>query len=128
MRAAGQRVATRDMVGMFGYAAGPDLHVVDLFGLGDPLLARLPAMAPWRIGHFQRALPAGYIDTLRTGTNRIEEPALARYYADLQTITRGALFSRDRWRAIVAMNLGRERPPVAVAVSGAGGPSLKLNP
>ena len=65
MLAAGQRVATREMVGMFGFAAGPDLYVVDRFSLGEPLTARLPVSEPWRIGHFQRALPDGLIQTLQ---------------------------------------------------------------
>jgi arabinofuranosyltransferase len=107
MLAAGQRVATREMVGMFGYAAGPDLYVVDWFGLGDPLLARLPASGPWRIGHFRRNLPDGYIQTLRTGQNQIRDPGVAAYYDALVLITRGPVFSLARLRAIVAMQLGQ---------------------
>jgi arabinofuranosyltransferase len=107
MLAEGQRVATRDMVGMFGYAAGPDLYVVDWFGLGDPLLARLPASGPWRIGHFRRNLPDGYIQTLRTGQNQIRDPGVATYYDALVLITRGPVFPLARLRAIVAMQLGQ---------------------
>ena len=106
MLAAGQRVATRDAVGMFGYAAGPELHIVDTMALADPLLARLPSTAHWRIGHFNRELPDGYIQTLRTGENRIADPGLATYYDRLSLITRGPLLSPSRWRAIVRMNLG----------------------
>jgi len=102
----GQRVATRDTVGMFGYGAATDLFVVDRFGLGDPLLARLPCTRPWRIGHFNRALPDGYIQTLRTGQNEISDPGVAAYYDVLLLITRAPLFSSARWRAIVRMNLG----------------------
>ena len=52
---------------MFGYYAGPNVYVVDELALADALLARLPArrVDQWRIGHFQRTLPAGYLDTLR---------------------------------------------------------------
>jgi len=107
MIAAGQRVATREMVGVFRYAAGRDLFVVDWFGLGDPLLARLPADPAWRIGHFHRTLPAGYIQTLRSGQNQIADPGVAAYYDALTLITRGPLFSANRLRAIAAMNLGR---------------------
>ncbi len=106
MRAAGQTVAKREAVGMFGYAAGPSLYVVDRFGLGDPLMARLPATGPWRIGHFHRELPAGYIQTLRTGQNAIADPGVAQYFDRLSTITRGPIWSARRWRAIVSMNLG----------------------
>jgi len=104
---AGQTVATRDMVGMFGFAAGPDLYVVDLLALGDPLLARLPASGPWRIGHFHRDLPAGYIQTLRTGRNQIQDAGVAAYYDELQLITRGPIFALARWKAIVSINAGR---------------------
>jgi arabinofuranosyltransferase len=106
MLEAGQRVATREMVGMFGYAAGPDLYVVDRFSLGEPLTARLPVTDPWRIGHFQRALPDGLIQTLRSGTNQFKDPGLAAYYDTLALITRGPIFSGARFRAIAAMNLG----------------------
>ena len=91
---------------MFGYAAGPGLYVVDRFGLGDPLMARLPASGPWRIGHFHRELPAGYIQTLRGGGNQIADAGLAQYFDTLALITRGPIWSTARWRAIVTMNLG----------------------
>jgi arabinofuranosyltransferase len=107
MLAADQHVATREMVGMFGFAAGPDLYVVDRFSLGEPLTARLPVTDPWRIGHFQRALPDGLIQTLRSGTNQFRDPGLAAYYDALALITRGPLFSFARLREIAAMNLGR---------------------
>jgi arabinofuranosyltransferase len=106
MIAAGQHVAMREMVGMFGFAAGPDFYVVDGYGLGDPLLARLPARGAWRIGHFHRDPPQGYISTLRSGTNQIADPGIAAYYDALTLITRGPLLSGARLRAIVAMNLG----------------------
>jgi len=103
---AGQRVATRDQVGIFGFAAGPDLHVVDWLALGDPLLARLPCMRGWTIGHFRREIPAGYIDTLRSGELRIQDPGLREFYSDLILVTRGPLVSAARLRAILRLNLG----------------------
>jgi arabinofuranosyltransferase len=106
MRAAGQTVATREMVGMFGHAAGPGMYVVDRFGLGDPLLARLPVTGAWRIGHFPRELPDGYIQTLRVGTNQISDPGLREFYESLSLITRAPIWSGPRWRAIARMNLG----------------------
>ena len=40
-------------IGQLGYYGGPCLHIIDLLGLGDPLLARLPAASPFltRTGH-----------------------------------------------------------------------------
>ncbi|MGC9469738.1 MAG: hypothetical protein ACP5HS_14170, partial [Anaerolineae bacterium] len=56
-------VVVRGSVGFFGFFAGPDVRVVDILALGDPLLARLPVTDPnWQIGHFGRRPPAGYLE------------------------------------------------------------------
>ena len=93
-------------VGLFGYAAGPETYVVDLYALGDPLLARLPVPPekPWRIGHFERLLPVGYQESLEAGQNKLCDPGVAEYYDHLSTILREPLWSRDRWQAIWKMN------------------------
>ena len=93
-------------VGLLGFYAGPLAHVLDVHGVGDPFLARLPAKAGWRIGHFVREPRIDYIDSLRSGTNRIVDPDVARYCDKLFLITRGALFDPQRLGAIVAFNLG----------------------
>jgi len=54
----------------------------------------------WRIGHFTRAIPAGYVQTLATGQNQIRDPNLARYYDKLALVTRGRLFDGERLRTI----------------------------
>lgn len=102
----GQDLARRITVGMFGYYAGPGVYVLDELALGDALLARLPArrLDRWRIGHFQRTLPDGYLETLKTGENRLADHNLARFYDQLTQITRGNLFDRERWRAIWLIN------------------------
>ena len=96
------------IMGFFG--AGQDTYVLDDYALSDPLLARLPVTGVWRIGHFQRAIPAGYVKTLGGNTNAIRHPALAAYYDRLRLITRGDLFSRERLRTIIDMNLKRFDP------------------
>lgn len=103
----GQKVAVTISVGFVGYFAGPGLHVVDTAGLGDPLMARLPTDVPWRIGHYLRPTPPGYGDTLAHGRNEIQDPGLAMFYDRLALITRGPVWSRARWAAILDMNLGR---------------------
>ena len=97
------------VAGIFGYYAGPQKHLVDLNALADPLLARLPLPRdkPWRIGHFERLTPAGYLETLASGENRLCNLGLAQYYDRLQVITQGPLFTRDRLRTIWAMNTGQ---------------------
>jgi arabinofuranosyltransferase len=91
-------------VGMPGYVLGRERHIIDPLGLGDPLLARLPATPRWRIGHYQRTLPAGYVESVRTGSNRLEDPRLAAYYDVIREVTRGPLFTRRRWKAILELN------------------------
>jgi arabinofuranosyltransferase len=54
-----------EAVGLLGYYAGPAVHIVDPVALTDPLLARQPADHPWRIGHFRRPLPRGYVERLQ---------------------------------------------------------------
>jgi arabinofuranosyltransferase len=101
-------VAIRGDIGLFGFYAGPDVHVVDVWGLADPLIARLPARRDmsWRVGHFTRAMPAGYPETLASGSNRIADRRLAALYDRLALITRGPLFDASRLAAIWKMNTG----------------------
>jgi arabinofuranosyltransferase len=107
LRARGERLFLTDAAGYIGYAAGPTVHFIDKYGLGDALLARLPAEVPWRIGHFARRVPDGYADTITTGHNVIGDAGVAAYYERLRVITEGPLLSRDRFRTILRMNLGR---------------------
>jgi len=97
------------VAGIFGYYAGPQKHLVDLNALADPLLARLPLPEdkPWRIGHFERLIPAGYLETLASGENKICSGGLAQYYDRLRTITRGPLLTAERLRTIWEMNTGQ---------------------
>ena len=107
-----ERVVVRQATGFFGFFAGPGVHVVDAFGLSDPLLARRPlkdAAGGWRIGHFERVVPLAYRRTLNEGANRFANAELADYYEKLLLVTRGELFSAARWRAILELNT--EAPP-----------------
>jgi arabinofuranosyltransferase len=106
VRAEGPPVVVQGSVGLFGYFAGPEIHIVDPLGLGDPLLARLPAKPGWRIGHFEREIPAGYVETIERGENVIYDSAIAAQYERIRTITQGPLWTRRRWRAIRLLNLG----------------------
>ena len=119
----GERVQVKSQIGMLGYLLGPEMHFVDVMGLADPLLARIPLTTPegdslyglernelgrfWRIGHLARNLPAGYMESLRVGENRVEHPALARYYGAIRLLTRAPLWSRERWRVLAAFHAGR---------------------
>lgn len=106
--ASGRRVVRSRSVGFVGYFAGPTVHVVDEFGLAEPLLARLPADPVWWPGHFQRALPPGYLATLESGHNQIEDPTLAAGYSELARITRDPLPNPARLATVFRWLL--ERP------------------
>lgn len=103
------RTITAPTVGALGLAVGPGVHVIDELALGDPLLARLPAVynPAWRIGHFYRTIPAGYVESVERGQNHISDPQLAQYYDALRLIVSGPLFDGERLRTIVAFNLGQ---------------------
>ncbi len=103
----GLRVVATEAAGFIGYGAGPSVRFVDRWGLGDALIARLPAEVPWQIGHFYRRIPSGYELTLLRRENRIRDPSIAAYYDKLRVITEDPIWSRQRFQTILDMNLGR---------------------
>lgn len=110
-------IAVHANAGLFGYAAGPERHVVDLAGLTDPLLSRIRFVyiPHWRPGHLGRQIPAGYLETLRTGNNVIEDPHLRAYYTELRQVVRGPVWSLPRFRKIIELNLGKYDGELAAA-------------
>jgi arabinofuranosyltransferase len=119
-------VLPRESSGVAAFTAGPAVHVIDQLALSEPLLARLPARAVifFRVGHVDRGVPPGYVETLATGRVAICDPTLARYYERLHVVISGPLFTRDRFEAIWQLNTGqlnhlRDRyvpqPPCATA-------------
>ena len=108
-RERGPAVISVGNVGYLGFYAGPAVYIVDVLGLADPLLSRLPASrnSAWRIGHFRRIIPNGYRKTLMMGVNVLQDKNLAAYYDKLTLITRGDLWSADRLGEIWNMNTGK---------------------
>jgi arabinofuranosyltransferase len=100
-------------IGYLGFVAGPSTHIVDSFAIGDPLLARLPAERndTWRIGHFRRTPPEGYLASLATGENRVREPALHALWDRVERVSRGPLFTRARFADIAALAFGHAGAP-----------------
>ncbi len=113
------------MVGFAGFFAGPETYVADYHGLGDPLLSRLPmaksdplytdfctrlnghaCATPWRVGHYLRNVPAGYLDSLLANSDQIADPGLHKFYEAIRLITRGPIWSSQRWADIAKMNFG----------------------
>jgi arabinofuranosyltransferase len=91
----------------------PEVHFIDPCALTDPLLARLPAKYDpgWRIGHFERQIPAGYEDSIREGKNLLKDPLTRDYWEVIRNATRGPLFSIERFKAIARLNLRLVRKP-----------------
>jgi arabinofuranosyltransferase len=96
------------VLGYRGFVNGPDVHWVDRTALSDPLLSRLPALhrPNWMMGHFFRAVPEGYLETIETGENVIQDPAIAALYDQIDLVVHEDLLSLDRLRAIWWLNTG----------------------
>jgi len=125
----GEHVTVAHAIGFPGFFGGPEIHHIDQAGLADPLLARLPIyrdgalLGPpelnaygslaWRIGHFVRVLPEGYVESVDAGENRLVSPALAEYYDALFLVTHGELWSAERLATILRLNLAGRDPVTA---------------
>ena len=67
-------IVVRGSIGFLGYYAGPDISIIDLYALPDAFLARLPTIQNpyWRIGHFERILPDGYLNSIENNKNNLK--------------------------------------------------------
>jgi len=98
------------MIGMVGYLSGHTARIIDAMALTDPLLARLPPepSVMYRAGHASRRIPKGYIESVRSGQNLIEDKRVAALYNQIKLVTQsGDLFCRERLRAIWQLNTGQ---------------------
>lgn len=97
-------------LGFKSLSTGPSTHFIDTCALTDPLLARMPPY-PWkqRIGHFNRPLPPGYIESVEKNKNLIEDDRARTLYESIRLVTRGDLNDTNRFKAIVSMNLSGVR-------------------
>ena len=109
LKLSGKQVNVTETIGIMGFFAGPDIHIVDQLALADAFLARLPPdpEQPKRVGHVRRIIPDGYVKTLETGTNKLEDPDLALYYEKLTLVIRGELYEKQRWIEIWNLNSGK---------------------
>jgi len=85
-----------------------DVFVVDVCGLTDALLSRLPAVRTedWRIGHHYRKVPTNYGDFLTGRAKAIEDAELQVLLDDVQMAVSGPLLAPGRMAAIVRLNGG----------------------
>ena len=83
-------------------------------GVPDPLIARLPlppgtlslAFTP---GHLHKRIPAGYYRSLTEDNNSITDLELSNFYHKLRVVVSGPIFSLERWRYIIELNLFNPR-------------------
>ena len=112
-------LVVKSSLGLFGFYAGRNTKIVDQYALTEPLLSKLPSTEYWlidherpkgekfwRIGHFPRKIPDGYLETLKSGKNVITDPNLARYYEKLTIIIKGNLWDWNRLKEIWNFNAG----------------------
>ena len=108
-RQEGSGVRVMGGIGFVGFASGPGVHIVDDLALADPLLARLAVYNKnnWRIGHFKRMVPTGYIEAIETSQNKIADSNLAVFFDKIKIMTSGDLFTKERWVEIFKVNYGQ---------------------
>jgi arabinofuranosyltransferase len=125
-----ERVTVYKNIGYFGFFAGPTVHIIDPYGIGDALLARMPfteTMGGWAPGHFMRKVPDGY-EKAALGEGTIADPNVQAYWEKLELVTRGRIFDKRRLGLILRFNLGLEKAPKPSSVDLAyeGGQGAKL--
>jgi arabinofuranosyltransferase len=120
LKESGKRVVIKDVIGIIGFYSGGNIHIVDPRALSDPLLSKLPSTEFWRgghkprpgeknwiIGHFMRKIPIGYLETITTGENKLQDVHLREYYDKISLVTRGNLFDFVRLIEIWNLNTGK---------------------
>ncbi|MGA8148244.1 MAG: hypothetical protein WB870_11815 [Gallionellaceae bacterium] len=93
--------------GLLGYYGGPMVHIVDMLALTDPFLARLPAIAGSRVGHYRRKIPAFYTETVTEANPATNIAALRPLLNDITLAVRAPLFAAGRWQAIWRLASGQ---------------------
>lgn len=106
-----ERVRVDGCIGFRGFYAGPGVHFVDPCGLGDLLLARLPARLDRSLqpGNYLRIVPDGYVATLRDGVDEFPDRSLGQFYEVLRGVACDPVWSKRRWAAIWGLHTGRYR-------------------
>lgn len=110
LRDSGEPIVICLNIGFFGWYVGPDKIVIDSLGLGDGFISKIPIREGEynMVGHYNRIVPAGYIETVYYGENKIENENLAKYYDKLSIIQKSDdLFAWDRLKEIWNVNTGK---------------------
>ncbi|TGK34462.1 hypothetical protein EHQ12_01360 [Leptospira gomenensis] len=93
-----ERVQITTNVGLAGYYGGPKIHWIDLLGITDPFLARLPGKGfP---GHYIRLLPEGYKEFIEETSSSLSDPDLDRFFYEIRLLSEEDLWTEERFAAI----------------------------
>jgi len=97
-------------IGMTGYYAGINVHLIDNFAIADSFLAHMKMTSPddWKwAGHYFREIPEGYIKALQKNDYSEMNPQLAEYHKIIKKIISGNIFDEERLSYIIDLNLGK---------------------
>ncbi len=93
--------------GIIPYYAGSRHYLIDLLGLSEPLLSRLPCTTLGAAAHCMRVVPDGYENFIKAGDLSKIDPDLAQYVDVLFKIKKLPLFDIERIKLLVWFSLGR---------------------
>ncbi len=98
-------------IGATGLVEGAKMTLIDVFGIADPIIARLPIVAVSgegiRIGHFQRPITKSFVHYRMTRQKHVLHPDLQEFVAPVELIMQGDLWLPERLQAIMDINLGK---------------------
>lgn len=98
--------------GMDGVCMGSKHTLIDGYALTEPLLARLPVKVSehgFFVAHIWHDFPLGLILSYQKNQNLLTDKTLAKYYDKILVITRGDLFTKERWKYIWQLNTTERR-------------------
>ncbi|WP_025182326.1 hypothetical protein [Leptospira kirschneri] len=94
-----QQVRITTNVGLAGFYGGPGIHWIDLLGITDPFLARLPGKGfP---GHYVRLLPQGYKEYIEEIYVSLPNKELDRFYYEVRLLSEEEIWTKQRWKVIL---------------------------
>lgn len=103
-----ENIIVQKSVGLFGYCSGTEKIIIDPLGITDPFLSRLPVSGRWRIGHFPREIPDGYIENIINKSESLTNPETNLLNNRIKLITQSSkIFSKERLIEIFLINLGK---------------------
>jgi arabinofuranosyltransferase len=99
-------------IGFAGFAAAGGATLVDPYALSDAFLARLPAARniDWHVGHYRRAIPYGYPQSVADGRCHMDDPELCELFDLVRSVTHGPVFAEGRLDDILRLHRFRPSP------------------